>query len=180
MGRPRRESDQFGGRHPHWLNTVLRCFLRRHLAHRLTQPCVPRVWSEPRVQDHQEMKWTELLWRFHEPQGGILSAVYRLACRNGNFYRHMKVNQCLRSPSSNSQPRSLLFLKRPVAVFYRASVATPPALPVLYRLSRPFTQNPFSHNSNDVSFESRSEQPTALVHETICEQVHSRAANAMP
>ena len=21
--------------------------------------------------DHQEMKWTQLLWRFHEPQGGI-------------------------------------------------------------------------------------------------------------
>jgi hypothetical protein len=56
------------------------------------------------------------------------------------------------------------------------------ALPVLYRLSRPFTQNPFSHNSNDISFESlrRSEQPTAFVHETICEQVHWRAANAMP
>jgi hypothetical protein len=54
------------------------------------------------------------------------------------------------------------------------------ALPVLYRLSRPFTQ--LSPNSNDVSFEflRTSAQPTALVHETICEQVHSRAANAMP
>jgi hypothetical protein len=32
---------------------------------------MPRVRSEPRVPDHQEMKWTQLLWRFHEPQGGI-------------------------------------------------------------------------------------------------------------
>jgi len=42
-----------------------------------------------------------------------------------------------------------------------------------YRLSRPFTQNPFSPNSTDVSFAllRRSEQPTAVVHETICEQV---------
>jgi len=41
------------------------------LAHRLAKPCVPRVRSEPRMPDHQEMKWTQLLWRFHEPQGGI-------------------------------------------------------------------------------------------------------------
>jgi hypothetical protein len=42
------------------------------------------------------------------------------------------------------------------------------------RLSRPFPQNPFSPNSNDVSFEllRRSEQPTAVVHETVGEQVH--------
>ena len=41
------------------------------MAHRLAKPCVPRVRSEPRVPDHQEMKWTQLVWRFHEPQGGI-------------------------------------------------------------------------------------------------------------
>ena len=41
------------------------------MAHRLAKPCVPRVCSEPRVPDHQEMKWTQLVWRFHEPQGGI-------------------------------------------------------------------------------------------------------------
>jgi hypothetical protein len=56
------------------------------------------------------------------------------------------------------------------------------ALPVLYRLSRPFTQDPFSPNANNVSFEllRRFEQPTALVHGTICERVHSRVANATP
>src|ERR1700722_16817835 len=69
--RPRRASDQVGGRHPHWLKTLPRCFLRRNLAHRLAKPCVPCVCSEPRVPDHQEMKWTQLLRRFHEPQGGI-------------------------------------------------------------------------------------------------------------
>src|ERR1700746_2837668 len=63
--------DQFGVRHPHWLKTLPRCFLRRNLAHRLAKPCVPRVRSEPRVPDHQEMKGTQLLWRFHEPQAGI-------------------------------------------------------------------------------------------------------------
>src|SRR5882724_1086485 len=67
----RRASDQFGGPHPHWLKTLPRCFLRRDLAHRLAKPYVPRVRSEPRVPDHQEMKWMQLLWRFHEPQGGI-------------------------------------------------------------------------------------------------------------
>jgi hypothetical protein len=41
----------------------------------------------------------------------------------------MEVNQCRRSPSFNPQPRSLLFLKRPVAAFYRASVATAPRCP---------------------------------------------------
>ena len=41
------------------------------MTHRLAKPCVPRVRSEPRVPDHQEMKWTQLVWRFHEPQGGI-------------------------------------------------------------------------------------------------------------
>ena len=56
------------------------------------------------------------------------------------------------------------------------------ALPVLYRLSRPFTQDPFSLNSNDVRFESLRwfERPNALVDETICEPVHSRAASATP
>jgi len=37
----------------------------------LAKPCVPRVRSEPRVPDHQDVKWTQFLWRFHEPQGGI-------------------------------------------------------------------------------------------------------------
>ena len=56
------------------------------------------------------------------------------------------------------------------------------ALPVLYRLSRPFTQDPFSLNSNDVRFESLRwfERPNALVDETIREPVHSRAASATP
>src|SRR4030088_1980334 len=49
---------QFGGRHPHWLKTLPRGFRRRNLAHRLAKPCVPRVRSEPRMPDHQEMKWT--------------------------------------------------------------------------------------------------------------------------
>src|SRR6202030_286230 len=48
-----------------------RCFLRRNLAHRLAKPSVPCVRSEPRVPDHQEMKWTQLVWRLREPQGGI-------------------------------------------------------------------------------------------------------------
>ena len=49
----------------------------------------------------------------------------------------------------------------------------PPGIAASYRLSCPFTQNPFSPNSNDFTFEllRRSEQPTAVVHETICEQV---------
>jgi hypothetical protein len=54
------------------VKTLPRRFLRRNLAHRLAKPCVPRVRSEPRVPDQQEMKWTQFLWRFHEPQGGIL------------------------------------------------------------------------------------------------------------
>jgi hypothetical protein len=42
------------------------------------------------------------------------------------------------------------------------------------RRSRPFTKLVFSANPNDVNFESfrRSEQPTAVVHETICGQGH--------
>jgi hypothetical protein len=48
-----------------------RCLPRRNLAHRLAKPCLPRVLSEPRMPDHQEMKWTHLVWRFHEPRGGI-------------------------------------------------------------------------------------------------------------
>jgi hypothetical protein len=67
----RRVYDQFGGRDPHWLKTLPRCFLRRNFAHRFAEPCVPCVRSEPRVPDHQEMKWTQLMWRFHDPQGGI-------------------------------------------------------------------------------------------------------------
>ena len=47
------------------------CFRRENLAHRLAKPGVPRVRGEPRVPDHQKMKWTQLLRRFHEAQGGI-------------------------------------------------------------------------------------------------------------
>jgi hypothetical protein len=54
------------------VKTLPRRFRRRNLAHRLAKPCVPRVRSEPRVPDQQKMKWTQFLWRFHEPQGGIL------------------------------------------------------------------------------------------------------------
>ena len=59
------------GRRPYRLKTLPRCFLRRNFAHRLAKPRVPCVRSEPRVPDHQEMKWTQLLRRFHQPQGGI-------------------------------------------------------------------------------------------------------------
>src|SRR4029077_7079333 len=55
----------------HWLKRLPRCFLRRNLAHSLAKPGVPCVRSEPRVPDHQEMKWTQLVGRFHQPQGGI-------------------------------------------------------------------------------------------------------------
>ena len=67
----RRVSDQFGGRHPHGLKTLPRCFLRRKLAHRLAKPDVTRVSTQPWVPDHQEMKWMQLLWRFHKSQGAI-------------------------------------------------------------------------------------------------------------
>ena len=67
----RRVYDQFGGRDPHWLKTLPKCFLRRNFTHRFAEPRVPCVRGEPRMPDHQEMKWTQLLWRFHEPQGGI-------------------------------------------------------------------------------------------------------------
>ena len=42
------------------------------MTHGLAKPDVASVRTQPRVPDHQEMKWTQLRWRFHEPQGGIV------------------------------------------------------------------------------------------------------------
>jgi hypothetical protein len=47
-------------------------FLGRNLAQSFAKPDVTGVRTQPRVPDHQEMKWTQLGWRFHEPQGGIV------------------------------------------------------------------------------------------------------------
>jgi len=92
------------------------------------------------------------------------------------------LNQCLRSPSFNSQPRSNVVSEAPGRGILPGVSRYTAALPVLHRLSRPVTQDPFSPNSNNVSFEllRRFEQPTSVVHGTICERVHSRVASATP
>jgi hypothetical protein len=64
----RRLFNQFGGHHARWLKRLPRCFPRRYLPYRLAKPCMSCVRSEPRMPDHLEMKWTQLLWHFHKQQ----------------------------------------------------------------------------------------------------------------
>jgi hypothetical protein len=40
-------------------------------SHRLTQPHVARIAIESRMPSHQEMKWMQLAWRFHNAQLAI-------------------------------------------------------------------------------------------------------------
>ena len=98
--------------------------------------------SESRVPDHQEMKWTQLLWRFHEPQGGI--SLRRLPSRMPKW----KFLSTHGGEPMSSKPQFQLAASLSVVseasgrgILPRVSRYTV-ALRVLYRLSRPFTQIP--------------------------------------
>src|ERR1700678_4156003 len=67
----------------------------KNLSHSLAKPAVTSVRTQPGVPDHQEMKWTQLGWRFHKPQGGI--AFHHLAHAIGQCEDEFRARKAIQS-----------------------------------------------------------------------------------